>query len=238
MAQLTDNLVVEKASTPLLLHPDFHRRNVFVSEDDPTAVTGIIDWTSTAIQPAFMYATDTPDFASLPDDLPFLEGFGERQEQGEFELKAASICAQTFDVIVKGYIPKLQAARNLDPSLSRIFLYSLSSWTSSATGLREELFDLSQRWEKLGLEGSCSFSMTDEEIDTHKKLCTDLEDAAKLKAGIMRILGANPDGYVPNDEWERASENLPVLREQWIASAIESGTNEKDAKAMFPFDGC
>lgn len=59
----------------------------------------------------------------------------------------------------------------------------------------------------------------------------------KLKAGIMRVLGANPDGYVSNDQWERAHEALPLLREEWTTSAVESGTSEQDAKAMFPFDG-
>lgn len=208
-----------------------------MSEEDPTVITGVIDWTSTGVQPAFMNATETPHFASLPEDLPFLQRLGEREELGEYEPKAASICAQTFDVIVKGYIPRLQAGRDLDPALSRIFHYSLTSWTSSATAIREELIDLSQRWKNLGLAGSSHYTVSEEEIASHKKMYTDLHDAMKLKAGLMRVLGANPDGYVSNDGWERAKGALPLLREEWMKSAVESGTSEQDAKAMFPFDG-
>ena len=237
MSQLVEHIPLRDAAAPILLHPDFHKRNIFVSETDPTIITGVIDWQSASVQPAFMYATETPDFASLPEDLPFLKKLGEPEEESEHELKSASICAQTFDTIAKGYIPKLQAGRNLDPSLLRNFHYCLTSWTSSATAIREELIDLSQRWQEIGLAGSSSYSIPEEDISLHKKLYNDLEDAMKLKAGVMRLLNANSDGYVSNDEWERASEALPLLREQWIASAIESGTSEQDAKAMFPFDG-
>ncbi|KAL9528659.1 hypothetical protein SMMN14_07925 [Sphaerulina musiva] len=34
---------VQKASKPLLYHPDLHAGNIFVSEHDPTVVTDIID---------------------------------------------------------------------------------------------------------------------------------------------------------------------------------------------------
>ena len=201
-SQLVQQMPLKEAATTILLHPDFHKRNIFVSEKDPTIVTGIIDWQGASIQPAFMHATETPDFASLPDDLPFLKKLGERAEKNEHELKAASICAQTFDVLIKAHAPKLQRGRDLDPPLTRIFHYCLASWTSSATAIREELIDLSQRWKELGLEGYCGYSVSEEELARHKKLYTDLEDAMKLKEGIMRVLCANPDGYVSNDEWE------------------------------------
>lgn len=238
ISQLIQHRALQEAAAPALLHPDFHKRNVFVSDKDPTIVTGVIDWQAASVRPAFIHATDTPDFASLPEDLPFLKKLGERAEENEHELKAASICAQTFDVIMKAYAPKLQAGRDLDPSLTRIFHYCLTSWTSNATASREELIDLSQRWEELGLAGCCGYSVSEEEKALHKKLYTDLEDAMKLKEGLMRVLGANPDGYVPIGQWERATDALPSLREQWVASATESGTDEADANAMFPFDGC
>ncbi|OAT02100.1 uncharacterized protein BDCG_17386 [Blastomyces dermatitidis ER-3] len=53
-------------STPTLFHPDLHKRNIFVSKDNPTAITGFIDWQSTSVEPAFEYAYDVPDFASIP----------------------------------------------------------------------------------------------------------------------------------------------------------------------------
>lgn len=50
-----------------------------VDSEDPTNITGIIDWQSASIEPSFMLAVDTPDFAQeLPqpessDDEPNAE---------------------------------------------------------------------------------------------------------------------------------------------------------------------
>ena len=43
MQKLVEDNRVQEATSPALLHPDFHTRNIFVSEEDPTAITGIID---------------------------------------------------------------------------------------------------------------------------------------------------------------------------------------------------
>jgi aminoglycoside/choline kinase family phosphotransferase len=63
---------IRNAVTPTLLHPDLHKRNIFVSDDDPAVITGIIDWQSSSIEPAFWYADDVPDFAR-PIAHPSLE---------------------------------------------------------------------------------------------------------------------------------------------------------------------
>jgi aminoglycoside/choline kinase family phosphotransferase len=63
---------IRNAATPTLLHPDLHKRNIFVSDDDPAVITGIIDWQSSSIEPAFWYADDVPDFAR-PIAHPSLE---------------------------------------------------------------------------------------------------------------------------------------------------------------------
>jgi Predicted aminoglycoside phosphotransferase len=55
---------VHDAAVPTLFHPDLHKRNIFVSDDDPSIITGIIDWQSLSIEPAFWYADEVPDFAT------------------------------------------------------------------------------------------------------------------------------------------------------------------------------
>lgn len=55
---------VQKAVVPTLFHPDLHRRNIFASDTDTTEITGIINWQSCSIEPAFWYADEFPDFVS------------------------------------------------------------------------------------------------------------------------------------------------------------------------------
>jgi hypothetical protein len=57
---------IENAATPALLHPDFHKRNIYVSAEEPIVIIGLIDWQSASIEPAFIYGNETPDFAELP----------------------------------------------------------------------------------------------------------------------------------------------------------------------------
>jgi hypothetical protein len=56
--------LLQNLATPTLLHPDLHKRNIFVSDDDPTIITSIIDWQSICIEPAFAFASDTPDLVN------------------------------------------------------------------------------------------------------------------------------------------------------------------------------
>jgi hypothetical protein len=41
----------EGACRPTLFHPDFHTSNILVSQQDPTLVTGIVDWEFASILP-------------------------------------------------------------------------------------------------------------------------------------------------------------------------------------------
>lgn len=51
--QISEDPRIKDASTPTLFHPDLHKKNIFVSNDDPTTIIAIIDWQSAAIEPAF-----------------------------------------------------------------------------------------------------------------------------------------------------------------------------------------
>lgn len=35
---------IRDAAAPTLFHPDLHKRNIFISDDDPTVITSIIEW--------------------------------------------------------------------------------------------------------------------------------------------------------------------------------------------------
>ncbi|KAJ5600729.1 hypothetical protein N7450_001796 [Penicillium hetheringtonii] len=57
---------IYNTAVPTLFHPDLHKRNIFMSEDDSSTITGIIDWQSSSVEPAFWYADEVPDFATCP----------------------------------------------------------------------------------------------------------------------------------------------------------------------------
>ena len=126
---------------PTLLHPDIHKKNILVSEEDPSSVTAIIDWQSTSIEPAFAYATTTPDLVEDPTaDIRILENLMSKGQAPDAEsLKETSVedpeeeaakkrhekdvlvCQKTFEVVLRGYARKLHDARAMDETLLRPF---------------------------------------------------------------------------------------------------------------------
>ncbi|KAE8353348.1 kinase-like domain-containing protein [Aspergillus coremiiformis] len=246
MQKLTQDKRIQNAATPALLHLDFHKRNIYVSAEEPTVITALIDWQSASIEPAFIYANETPDFAAfpeMPDEDSPEENQGEQQTSGskEREWKDASICYQTYDVCMKGFAPKLRPARLLDPTLFRLFQYIHTTWRDTAPAVRQELIELSARWEELGLQGSCPFTATEEEVKKHAQDYEDFQTVQKLKLWLKSSLHTNSDGWVPNEAWDAAREAHRAAYDEWIQTAKEAETRGEDltvAKAdkLWPFD--
>jgi hypothetical protein len=138
-------------------------------------------------------------------------------------------------------MPKLATARALDDALLRPFRYCYSSWRDSATALRQELIELQSRWNELGLPGSCPYFPTEEELTKHKTLWDDFETLQKLKLTLIRALDMNSDGWIPNEDWEKAKVEHRKLFDMWIDSAKdaeECGDNTMSvdkAQKMWPF---
>ncbi|KAL3441573.1 hypothetical protein BJX65DRAFT_299639 [Aspergillus insuetus] len=248
LKMLVQDKRVQDAAAPTLLHPDFHKRNIFVSPGDPTVITGLIDWQSTAIEPVFIYANETPDFAALPEqpdeeeDIP-QTGHSETQISlacKERALKDAAICYQTYDVCMKGLAPKLRSARLLDLTLFRLFHYSNTTWRDSAAAVRQELIELSASWPELGLQGSCPFLPTEKELE-HARAYEDSETVQRLKLRLKRSLHTDSDGWVPSEKCGSAKDAHRAAYDEWIQTAKESeGRSEEltvaKAEKLWPFD--
>jgi hypothetical protein len=192
--ELVQSSLIKNVAIPTLIHPDIHKRNIFVSEEDPSQVTAIIDWQSTSFEPAFVYANNTPDFVeNSTADIPVLERLmqseapdtesseGVSTDDPEVEAaqkrheKDVSTCQQTYEAVLRGFVPKLHNARAMDETLLRPFRYCDASWTDGAAALRQELIEISQRWTELGLPGLCPYQPTPEELGEHEKQFEDFE---------------------------------------------------------------
>jgi hypothetical protein len=138
---------VKTASKPVLFHPDFHTRNIFVDQDDPTQITGVIDWQAAAIGPVFVNVEDIPDFAqelSLDETLDAVLDAERTAAQAD-----ARRCAGTWAVMAH-LCPKLgEAASVLDPLLCRYMAALGSGWLDDVVSLHSLLTDLSRQWRTL-----------------------------------------------------------------------------------------
>lgn len=230
----------------MLLHPDFHKRNIFVSEEEPTCKTAVIDWQSTGVEPVFSFANETPDMVVDPaiDMPPFEDEPDTSPEQtqsshDEKPEKEISICEQTFEVALKGWVPKLHDARALDETLLRPIRYCHTAWRDGAAALRQELIELSQRWNELGLPGSCPYQPSSEEFIRHAKEWEDFESIHNLKLFLVRSINSNTDGWVPPEAWEAAKGANQSVFEEWMKTVAQSedpDMNEERGRELWPFD--
>ena len=230
---------LQAAASPVLYHPDFDMKNILVSREEPTNVLAVIDWQGASIEPAFMFASDNPDFASIPLSTPYTSKDAQEKAQCIKELENCSICAQAYDVITKLSGKRLRSARELPEAITRLFRICLTPWTAGTTAIRAELIRLHRDWSEQGFEGQCPYTPTEDEIRTHESLFEELETAQTVRTMVMQMLGTNADGHVSNERLEAARKDLPTVVEWWVQACEQAneGITEEVARRWFPFDG-
>jgi hypothetical protein len=226
---------IQKAASPVMFHPDLHKRNIFVSEEDPTVVTAIIDWQSTSIEPAFWYADAIPDFAQSVSD-----------PSGEDKIEHKSeACARVYDVCIQFLAPKLSAARSTEEAYFRPFRYCYRTWNDGAVAFREELIQTSQLWKELGFAVPSPFPLpSPDEIAVHQKEHKLFEAAHQLKYSLSSLLNTASDGWVPPEDWERTKSTHRELFEGMLQEVLGNGQpdddepirGEDDLREIWPFD--
>jgi hypothetical protein len=248
--QLPNAPQVLNSSIPTLYHPDLHARNIFVSEEDPTQITAIIDWQSTSIEPVFSYAKEEPDVidSSVRDAqrAGFIPNMFEDTESPESKSKLekdVEICQKTFAVGLRAWSPALFAVKISDESYFRLFNFVPNTWSMGAAAIRQELIELKQRWKGLELPGECAFEPTEEELLKHQKEYEDFEARQRLKLWLQDSLGSNGDGWRPAEAFEAAQEAHKAAFDEWMEcnreefrDGNEEATEER-ARKLWPWDG-
>ncbi|KAF2813730.1 uncharacterized protein BDZ99DRAFT_459498 [Mytilinidion resinicola] len=241
--------LIQDVASPTLIHPDFHSRNVFVSDEDPTSITAIIDWQSTSIEPTFVYADQRPDFAYHPgaaflgkrmnsdnakvDEKNLVENITDEVALKLLE-KDISTCVKIFETMLV-MVPKVHASRVMDEALLRVFRYCDGGWVYSAAGLRQELIELSKRWKELGLPDECPYQPTPEELAEHRKEYEDFEARQSLVTKCENYLGATYDGWVAAEHWEMAEGRHKEMYDTWIEGSKGNAEDEERAALLWPF---
>jgi len=260
--ELIKSPLITSIATPTLLHADLYKRNIFVSEDDPTIITSIIDWQSTSIEPAFVYAKTTPDLIPMrPPPIEVLQEAGEvtlkepgdeeededdeppeTPEEAEERKRLENdvwISRQTFEVGMKAWVPHIHAARVADDTLLRPLRYCATSWRDSATAIRQELMDLSKRWTELGLPGECPYQPSPEEFSKEPELSEQFEVMQRLKTFLMENFDSDTEGWIPPEPWEISKEIHKNTYNMWIdraRSGIDPKLTVEIAEKLWPYD--
>ena len=232
--KLSQDPRIKKAAAATLGHADLHKRNIFVSDKDPTVITDFIDWQSSSIEPAFEYADETPDFTkALPNTSP----------ENQRALVQADLCKQAFDACLQCLAPKLYTARTLDDDMLRPVRYCHRTWRDGAVAFRHELIEVSRRWKELGLSGSSPYQTpTLAELRIHQKDYQSFVFAQQLKQRLGVLLDCAADGWIPAGSWEATQNAHKEVFREIIEAIVNTGStdgesvSEEDLRNMWPFD--
>jgi hypothetical protein len=232
---MSEDPLIGNAAAPTLFHPDLHKRNIFVSDDDPAVITGIIDWQSSSIEPAFWYADEVPDFARTVAHPSLRDQLDPDSER----------CAKAFDVCNRFLVPKLSGPRLMNEALFRPFRYCYRTWKDGDVAFRHELIETSQRWNDLGFTGSCPFPIpSPEDLAAHQKEYKTFEAAHDLRYNLASLLNTASDGWVPPEDWETTESAHRDLFNGMLQAVLtnenpdndEPIKDEADLRAIWPFD--
>jgi Phosphotransferase enzyme family len=226
LQQMSTDSRIRDSAMPVLFHPDLHKRNIFVSDDDPSIITGIIDWQSTSVEPAFWYVDEVPDFATSvePDN---------------------GLCAKAFEICSQFLTPKLYGPRAMDDNLFRPFRYSYRTWKDGAVAFRHELIETALNWKELGFVGPCPYPMpTPKELAVHQKEYKFFEAAQNLRYDLSKLLNTASDGWVPPQNWETTESAHRELFDGMLQAVLtdenrdsdEPIKDERDLRSIWPFD--
>ena len=225
---------IHAVAAATLLHRNFHKRNIFISKEDPTVFTDIVDWQSSCVKSTLEYGDTVPDFLGYNPNASDEERLADKE---------AEICQKAYDVSVKFRTPELAAARVLDHDFLRQFRYCHRTWHDGAPAYRQDLIDLAGRWKKLDLPGSCPYPLpTSEEMNKHEREFKEFEEVQDIRHQMVSLLDVQSDGWVPINRWESVQylhkmafeEALSELRK---VEAVEGQPiSEEKFRTMWPFD--
>jgi len=232
---------LQTPSTPTLF-PDIQKRNILVSESDPSIVTAILEWKQAAIEPAFWYANLVPDFAHRAAGRPIPNEPLQKGEDEE-EYERDELCAKTYRDVMRG-IPKLNMPRDMHENIFRLYWVCVGTWERGLPSLHHELIELRKDWERLGFSGVCPYpEPSEEEIERHKKEYEDMKVTLGLKQLLCDTLCVQSDGWLVEENWDAVQEVHKDLYEKFLDVAknveLEEGEErmeERDVRVMWPFD--
>ncbi|KAF2150526.1 hypothetical protein K461DRAFT_269966 [Myriangium duriaei CBS 260.36] len=237
---ITELEAVKEAARPILWHPDLHARNIFVDAENPTVVTGIIDWQSASIEPAFVFASDTPDFArellSLKSQSPDPE-----TPQGKL-IVDSQFCAKIWTLMLR-ICPGYREAAALPTTITNFLAAPSAGWLRDSASLHTLLTNLRDRWDHFDLPGRSLYQPGAQEAGGMAEMRDEQVAKQELRDHLVKLLECDNDGWVARDRWE---EVLPKYREEYrrfLMSQVEDLKSEREkaaamAKAdrMWPFD--
>lgn len=244
MPILAESRVLKRHSQAVLTHPDLHPGNIFVSEDDPTDIQGVIDWQFTCVMPRFTQVR-WPLFLDPPGDHQTetasagLRGPGKSQlaqEQEQTQEKFQAMRLKCYEAaLVKTHLDTYLTLTETDASIRQLFVGCSYTYRDGVVPLRNSLIRAFQHWDTLGMDCPCPYSFTTAEIARHEVQLKEYRDWLKLRQHTHQMLHSNDGSWVPPEvDFDRVQARHDKLFRHFVESK-KAKMSEEDARKLWFF---
>jgi phosphotransferase family enzyme len=228
---------------PILWHTDLHMGNIFVSENDPGVVTGIIDWQNTPVSPSFLQVR-WPVFLTPPEGyqvghvMPGLpsgfENMDDEEKEAALHDKAKATWTKAYEVASFLNNRKSWQGMQVTPELKEIFRRCGETWDEGVLPLREILIEMFLNQGDLGIpSGSLPLYFTDEQITRQKQESTIYQEWHQMRKFVKEMLDADDEGWIPpGRELDETKSRNKMLFEYYVTKLQKS---PDEVKSMWPF---
>lgn len=237
-----------------LWHNDLHSHNIFVDKDDPTEITGIIDWQGASLNPAFLHV-HYPSLIEYQGQI--LDGFEKPQLPPNYEelgidakkTARALHTAQSLWVLYKVYIRKqapdlLRVLSNRDFLPNQLLSLIGSAFDDGEPYVQNILSALAEpeMWRAILCQNNqdvvqCPLSYSAQQLSKYKSDLAKWEQDVERKARVIREVGAYTgwDGAVLPDEYDIVSERLQKAKENFLNAESKSPEEREQWAKVWPF---
>lgn len=226
---------------PTVRHPHLQPNNVFVSKD--LEITGVIDWQHCAILPLFLQAEIPSTLQNYGDDVyealiepkvsADFEGRDEVEQFREVVLLRKRQLHYHYVMETKHLNPE-HAEALLDPlSILRRKLFRRSSepWEGDSSALHADLVQAAYLWPKFTADSpqlKCPITYPETEAREALHLATIMESADTQMQDCLDVVGAGPEGWVPNEQYDDAVRQAQQLK----SDTLEGAESEEERRHM------
>jgi hypothetical protein len=233
-----------------------HSDNIFVNEDCPTEITGIIDWQNVHLSPAFLHIHhpslieyDGPILHNF--DKPVLPpGFAELTPDDKDKARALHTAQSIwglYEIFIQKQAPDLLRALRYRNTLScQIMNLVGSSFDDGEAYVQTLLSQLAKQetWEAVikanGHDPAivpCPLKYSDEDLKKQEDAMSKWEKDVERKARVIGEVGAYTgwDGAVPPEDFDGVSEKLKEAKEKFVDTESRSPEEREQWAEAWPF---
>lgn len=242
---------------PVLWHPDLHTDNIFVDPEEPTRITGVIDWQAVHAAPIFLQVRRPALLLDFDGPIPperlkaprLPENFAELSADEKIEAKKLHT-AQAMYVLYE--IELLQqckdagsALRGRDTLLTRITGLVGSLFTDGEPPVLSCLIQAVDRWgEIVGWDATgdqprvpCPIHFSEEERAQVQEDLVKWEEGVEILDDIIRRFGAYTgwDGFVDHDNYDDLKQMVLGFREVFLDRMAATEEERREWVKAWPF---